>query len=154
EEATKAANEAISIYREHSSDAVRLLCAYRLVQWIGQSPNETILEEALKLRPQLPNGEHPLLASILHVHAGFLVASGNGAEAEKLARRALDMHRRLDPPGHIETAWCIFTLSRALETQNKFSDAEAGYREALQMFVNMYGDRTDVWGPQYCLKSL
>jgi serine/threonine protein kinase/Tfp pilus assembly protein PilF len=104
---------------------------------------ERVHEQALAVAIQNP-GESFDKASLLHRFAGMRNQQGRFADAEKIAREAVEMHRQMRGNHHPETAWALTMLARALQGQQKLADAETTFREALAIFHRCYGESHDV----------
>ena len=76
--------------------------------------------------------------SMIHGVADVRNNQARYAEAESLARNALEMHRRLHGADHPETAWALFTLGVSLRNQQKLDEAETAQREAIRIFSKYY----------------
>ena len=98
---------------------------------------ERVTQEALDVARQ-SGQEFPDQANLLHRYADMKIRQGHFAEAEQLARQAVDMHRRLHGDQHPETAWGLKTLAKALRAQQKLAEAEAAVREALAIFRHQF----------------
>jgi serine/threonine protein kinase len=141
-EAADAAREALRIYRASATYGSPVLRASAVLQRVLISLNrldeaQTVTEEAMALTRDSA-GEYREIAVILHGQADLLVKLGRYSEAEQAARQAVQMHRRLNGPGHPETAWGLRALADALGKQKEYSRAEDALREALTIFRQRY----------------
>jgi tetratricopeptide (TPR) repeat protein len=141
-DAEHAAREALRIYRNRGVAGSPHLKASAVLQRIliasGRLDEaEAVAEEALALASDTRT-EYPEVAVILQAQADLLVHRGQYREAELVARRAVDMHRRLHGPAHPETAWGLFSLGDSLLWQRKLPQAEQTFREALSIFRQRY----------------
>jgi tetratricopeptide (TPR) repeat protein len=60
-------------------------------------------------------------------------------EAESLARRALDLARRVLPPAHPLLAVCLNNLGQIQRFQGQYLEAEKSYREAINVWKGAFG---------------
>jgi tetratricopeptide (TPR) repeat protein len=97
-----------------------------------------VANEALALAGDPKNSDYLELPNILHTLADSNSTQGKYEEAEKWARQAVEIHRRLHGNQHPETAWGLWALGTALRGQQKFVDAEPPLREALSIFREYY----------------
>jgi tetratricopeptide (TPR) repeat protein len=142
-EAETCLRDALVIYRKHNSDhqsIVRALWALQdlLLRQSRLVEAEQVANEALALTSDTKDSESAELPLILHNLANVKSNDGNHQEAEELARRAVEMHRRLHGDHHPETAWGLWVLGQSLIGQKKFPDAEPPLREALAIFREYY----------------
>jgi serine/threonine protein kinase len=147
-EAEDAAREAVRIYRASGTTGVPIFQAAAVLQRVLISTQQfdeaqAVAEEALA-QARASGAEYPDIAVILHGQADLYVQLGRFPDAEIVARKAVDMHRRLHGPNHPETGWGLRTLGRALLLQQKLPEAESAFREALAIFRRQYtvGHRT------------
>jgi tetratricopeptide (TPR) repeat protein len=98
---------------------------------------EAVTKEALA-QAHTSGAEYPEIAVILHGQSDLLRMLGRYPEAEQAAHQAVDKHRRLNGPGHPETAWGLCSLGHALAKQQKYAEAEVAFREALGIFRKPY----------------
>jgi tetratricopeptide (TPR) repeat protein len=142
QEAEEAAREALRIYRIRSVTGSQTLQASAVLQralisLVRYDEAQTVANEALILA-QSTGREYPEIAVILHGQADVFVDQQRFADAEKVARQAVDVHRRLHGPKHTETAWGLLSLGNALRMQRKYPEAETALREALDIFRERY----------------
>jgi tetratricopeptide (TPR) repeat protein len=102
------------------------------------SEAEQVANEALALAGNPKDSDYLELPNILHSLADSKSTRGKYDEAEKWARQAVEIHRRLEGNHHPETAWGLSVLGTALRGQQKFVEAEAALREALAIFREYY----------------
>ena len=100
---------------------------------------DEVAEQILAIARQQPD-RFPELANVLHHYADSALNQGDKVKAERLAREALALHRKVHGDSHPETGWGLFQLGRALQEQVKLDEAEACYREALTIFRKQYND--------------
>jgi serine/threonine protein kinase len=150
-EAESQLNEALDIYRQCGVDGAPLFHALEVLQHVlinaGRHDDaERATQQALAVADQA-HAEFPDQANLLHRYAGLKVRQGHFAEAEQIALRSVDMHRRLHGERHPETAFGLRDLARALSPQRKYAEAEQAVREALQIFRRLFPeDHTNVRG--------
>jgi CHAT domain-containing protein/tetratricopeptide (TPR) repeat protein len=104
------------------------------------------LEVVRRLYPkaEYPDG-HADLATAVSNLAAVMVALGKPADAEPLAREALDMQRRLYKGDHNNVAVSLNNLATLYAEQGKLVEAEPLYKEALEMTKRLFpGDHPDV----------
>jgi tetratricopeptide (TPR) repeat protein len=101
----------------------------------GDAVAEQILAIARKQQERFPE-----LANVLHQYADSALNQGDKVKAERLAREALALHRKVHGESHPETGWGLFELGRALQEQLKLDEAEVCYREAMTIFRKQYND--------------
>src|SRR5262249_24555727 len=137
-EAERTAREAVEMYRRAGISGRPLVKALWILQLqlanrSAYGEEEAVFNEALAIAKA--NGtEDPELANIMHRHAPLLAARGDLEGAEQLARRAVEMHRRLHGNLHPETAYGLADLGRVLRDQGKLGEAESAFRESLAIF--------------------
>jgi len=140
----KVAREALAIQRKLSARDPNLLLANLHLLQVSLSAQrrydeaEEIAEQALAIAHAQPN-PLPGEASIRRDLAGIAIARGNLTKAERLAREALSLHRKLQGEDHLATGAGWETLGNVLYHQKKFDQAENCYREALAIFVKSHG---------------
>jgi eukaryotic-like serine/threonine-protein kinase len=138
---------ALAIYRARGIEGERVIRALWTLEWNlnGQghagAPDkwdqiEPVLHEALAEAAKTPDVEFPKIATIYSALAEVASRRAQYAEAERIARAALAMHRKSHPDS-LETAWCYFTLGGALAMQGKFTEALAVQKQALTMMRNV-----------------
>jgi serine/threonine protein kinase len=116
---------------ENAQDAAEARSVY--------TEGQALVQEALAIA-RAEATEYPELANMLHRHAPLMSKQGDPVEAERCARQAVDMHRRLHGDEHLETAYGLADLGRVLRDRKKFRDAENAFRQALEIFRRYYGD--------------
>lgn len=90
------------------------------------------LTEALRLREEALGAEHPDTLESMDTLAGVLANQDRLDEAERLARRSLDIHRRVMGPDHPESVAAMDALARILREQGRLAEAEPINVEAVQ----------------------
>ncbi|MCA9172102.1 MAG: tetratricopeptide repeat protein, partial [Planctomycetales bacterium] len=80
----------------------------------------------------------PVLASVLHNLAQAYAMQRQYVEAEKYARRAVELHRQVNGCEHVETGWGLDALGRALMGQGRSAEAATVFQEALAIFYRHY----------------
>jgi serine/threonine protein kinase/tetratricopeptide (TPR) repeat protein len=143
-ESEAAVREALRIYKDRGTTGRPVLHAMFLLEkcLAGQGKNdqaEAVGTEAVALCKS-NNSESPELANILHRLADQKQLRRKYAEAEALALRSVEMHRRLHGNGHPQTAYGLATLGRALRSLNKNAEAERACRESLDIFRRSYDE--------------
>jgi tetratricopeptide (TPR) repeat protein len=137
------AREALAIYRKVGAppQEIAALDVLSLAIWNQDADVDgrlaPVAQEIFDIAQRNPDG-FPQLADLLHRLANRATARGDYLEAERLARRSVALHRKLQGNHHPETAWGLFELGRALGGQRKFEEAEASYDEALAIFRRYY----------------
>jgi serine/threonine protein kinase len=136
------AREALEIYRKRGISGQRVISALFPLQRtlimdkrFGEA--DAVTEEAFAIA-RSKSIESPELASMIHGLADVRNNQSRYPEAESLARKALEMHRRLRGAEHPETAWALFTLGVSLRNQQKLTEAEATLRESVRIFSRYY----------------
>jgi eukaryotic-like serine/threonine-protein kinase len=135
--------EALEIYRKRGATGQPVISALwvlqKLVSAQGQEKEvNAVTAQALAIADQSPGVGFSELASMIHGLAELKNGQSRFAEAETLAQRAVEMHRRLRSADHPETAWALVSLGTALRGQQKLTEAEAALREALRIFRKYY----------------
>ena len=130
--------EALEIYRQRGETGGPLFHALEILQHVLISSGrddeaERVTQQALAVASHADE-ELPDQANLLHRYATLKIKQGNFAEGEKLAHKAVDMHRRLHGERHPETGWALKTLASALVPQQKLAEAEAALHESLAIF--------------------
>jgi tetratricopeptide (TPR) repeat protein len=59
---------------------------------------------------------------------------GQVAEAEKLAREAIELHRQVNGADHPQTGWALYALGEVLDKQGRSSEAQSCFQETLRIF--------------------
>jgi tetratricopeptide (TPR) repeat protein len=97
----------------------------------GDNEAERHYRRALAIRQAITGPEHPRVADQLHELAGELARQGRLAEAETLARQALDLSIRTNGPRHqvIATAR-LPLLANVLDRARRYREADETYRAA------------------------
>jgi hypothetical protein len=94
------------------------------------------LAAALRLREEALGEEHPDTLSSMDQLAGVLTDQGRVNEAEPLARRSLDLHRRLKGDDHTDTVAAMNLVTRVLTAQNRLDEADPVATAALQICLS------------------
>jgi hypothetical protein len=142
-EKERSVREALAIYRKQNSDPRLIVEALWTLQrcLIDQSrlaEAEEVANDALELAGDEEESDYAELANILTGLADAKLIEGKTAAAERLARRAVAVHRRLHGDHHPETAWGLLGLGLALQEQRKFAEAEKPLRESLAILRERY----------------
>jgi tetratricopeptide (TPR) repeat protein len=107
----------------------------------GETDEAVPLLESVAARRRRINPLHPELATTLGNLGAALVARGRFADAEPVLSEAVALHTKVRGPNGAGTLGARNTLCYALEGQQKWADAEKGYRAVLN-------DRRKVEGQQ------
>src|SRR5262249_35447269 len=143
-EAEKAATEALAIRQKlGASDPALMLANLHLLQNIAAGQHrydeaEEFAHQALAIARAQPNplsGE----ASVLRTSADTALLQGDFPKAERLAREALALHRKLQGDDHLATGAGWVALGNVVYRQKKFDEAQKYYREAMPIFVKRVG---------------
>jgi tetratricopeptide (TPR) repeat protein len=134
--------EALEIYRRRRIAGGPLFHALGILQYVlitqGRYDDaERVIQQALDVARQAGK-EFPDHGNLLHCYADLKIRQGDFAEAEKLASQSIDLHRRLRGDQNPDTGWALWTLSRALEPQQKLAGAETAMREAVAIFGHQF----------------
>jgi tetratricopeptide (TPR) repeat protein len=97
------------------------------------------LKAILEIARRRP-GDYPEVADVTHWLADQLNREGDFVRAERMARKAITLHRKLQGVDHPETAWGLSTLANALSNQKKFDEAKRCYLEAIAIFQKYHRD--------------
>ena len=98
------------------------------------------LREAAQMQKDLRKGKpHPAYAQAIDNLAFVLMETGRFAEAEPLARLALEMKRTLYGQEHPETSASLNNLAYILESQRRFDEAEVAYQDSLSINRKLLG---------------
>jgi serine/threonine protein kinase/tetratricopeptide (TPR) repeat protein len=73
------------------------------------SEGDEVAEQILAIARQQPE-RFPELASVLHHYADSALSQGDKVKAERLAREAVALHRKVHGDSHPETGWGLFVL--------------------------------------------
>jgi DNA-binding winged helix-turn-helix (wHTH) protein len=92
---------------------------------------ESHLQTALQLAREVHGETHEATVAAVHQLALLRIAQHRFEDAEQLARRALEMHRRLPEPGTARAALLTSTLAWALIEQGRAPEAISQMDEAL-----------------------
>lgn len=123
-------------------------CQAKLLDTIGQlyqsiglyDREQSLLEEALKMRRQQLGNEHLDVAASLSHLGEMEQLKGNYARSEPLLREALDLRRKLLGAEHKDVAESLDNLGSLLVDRGKFSKAELMLREALALRRKLLGE--------------
>jgi serine/threonine protein kinase len=146
EEAETQVRAALEIYRQRGVSGAPVIHALRILQDVlissaavtGRDDEaERVTEEALAVAHSTGK-DYPELATMLHRYAAMRTGQARFAEAEQIARQAVDMHRRVHKSPHPELAYGLTTLAKSLHEQRKIEAAESAYRESLAVFRRCY----------------
>jgi tetratricopeptide (TPR) repeat protein len=146
EEAETQVRAALEIYRQRGISGAPVIHALRILQDVlissalvtGRDDEaERVTQDALAIARR-GGQEFPELATMLHRYAAMRTGQARYAEAEQIARQAVDMHRRVHKSPHPELAHGLVTLAKALHQQRKIEEAESAYREGLAVFRHCY----------------
>jgi tetratricopeptide (TPR) repeat protein len=100
---------------------------------------EEVAEGALAIANDL-SIQPPELTRIVHEKARSALNLNELAKAERLARQAVELHRKLNGTHHPETGWGIDTLGLVLLAQERYAEAEPCFREALAIFRGQFDE--------------
>jgi serine/threonine protein kinase len=136
--------EALAIDRQLGVGGRPLIETLWALVWLqvyqGQDAKaERTAQEALTIAREVPGADGPVVANILHTLADSKVRRRAFAEAEPLARDAVEAHRRWHGAEHPETGWGLLILAKALAGQDNFDEAVANFRAGLNIFRKHYG---------------
>ncbi len=134
---------ALSIYRARGIGGEPVIRALWTLQWslveqgYAGSPEkwdqiEPVVNEALAEAAKWPGVDFPKLASIYSGLAGVKLRQSRYADAESIAREAVEMHLRSHPES-LEAAWGYYTLGDVLRTRGKFTEALEAEKKVLTM---------------------
>jgi tetratricopeptide (TPR) repeat protein len=84
--------------------------------------------------------EHPAVADALVIRANVIRRMGKMAEAEVLAREALEISKRVCGPRDPITARALLVLSQAIGHQGRAHESELVHREILSIRKGLWGD--------------
>jgi serine/threonine protein kinase/Tfp pilus assembly protein PilF len=102
-----------------------------------------LYHEALSIRRKaFPNG-HGTIATTLNNIAGIHLRRADLPAAEPLLSEALEM-ARIKIPTHPDLAYILMNVGRLRELQGKIAEAEALFREALEMRTRLYGPGSEL----------
>ena len=87
--------------------------------------------QALTMREQLPDPEHPNVAQSLNNLAGLYRAQGRYAKAEPLYERALTIDEKALGPEHPDLATDLNNLAGLYSAQGRYGNAEPLYQRSL-----------------------
>jgi tetratricopeptide (TPR) repeat protein len=101
---------------------------------------EVLIREALTIRRALYGNRHSLVASNLSILASLLASKAGSAEAaDSLFREAEAVLRAAYPDGHLSLSLTLRDHGRQLQRLNRWSDAQAIMREALELRRRLTG---------------
>jgi serine/threonine protein kinase len=131
--------EALRIYNGRPTDPQPVICALWRLEVLLTEENRydeaaAAAQQALALAENYPEREFPDIANVLHDLAQIRIGQGSFVEAEQLARRSVDLHRRLRASQHPETAYALRKLGVALHLQGRSQEAIPYLRESLLIF--------------------
>ena len=99
-----------------------------------------LLNSALKMWTDLRGAESPEIAETLGLLSLVKLVDGDQQECEVLARRCLDMSRRLYPGDHLQKAIALECEAKALSGLGRGGEAEPLIRAAVDMYRRLEGD--------------
>jgi serine/threonine protein kinase/tetratricopeptide (TPR) repeat protein len=143
-DAEKSAREALAIRQTLGDcDPTLMIANLHLLQNIAASQHrfgeaEEFAQQALEIARAQPN-PLPGEASILRTSADTALLQGDFVKAERLAREALALHRKLQGDDHLATGADWTALGNVLYRRSEFDEAEKCYRQALAIFVKRVG---------------
>ena len=79
------------------------------------------------------DSERSRVPGIMHKLAAAKLQQGQVAEAEKLARESIELHRQVNGADHPQTGWALFVLGKALAEQGRPSEALPCFQESLRI---------------------
>ncbi|MCP4662791.1 MAG: serine/threonine protein kinase, partial [bacterium] len=89
-----------------------------------------LLEESLRLRRELYDGDHPLVARVLNNLAAWHYHAGEYEQAGTLYQESLEMRRRLGQKG-VDLVKAMSNLASILMTRGEYPRAEELYQQVL-----------------------
>jgi tetratricopeptide (TPR) repeat protein len=102
---------------------------------------ETFFKKSLDMRRKLfGDGDERVALSLLNLSRCAL--RDHPKKALALAEDALDLRRRLLPPGHYDIAWALAAKAEAEGSLDQFEEAESAYQTAWMMFEKSLGAET------------
>lgn len=96
-------------------------------------------EAAYESREQAQTALHTVGAGLLSLQARFCIDEGNYEQAEPLLQCALAIHKSLLGRTHPDVAVSLYNLASLYDNQFRFLEAEALFREALDIFEATLG---------------
>src|SRR5262249_43992743 len=137
--ARAALDEALNLHRQADSASQPVIEAMVSLQMVARAEHQAdeaaqLLAEARELARALPGGDDPGRACMRPVQAPSLREAGQPAEAERLAREAVAMHRRTRKPIDVELGHGLAEWGRCLQALKRYAEAEAPVNEALAVF--------------------
>jgi len=93
----------------------------------------SVLGEALSLRVDVLEPEHPATIATLHHLAEAIQKTGDFAEAERLYRQALETERKARGPDSLEVAGLLDKLAEITQTKGDYRECEQLLRQALSI---------------------
>ena len=138
------ARAALAIYRKldrPTIDIISILADLQLFLEFQRkySEAEEIGQQVLSMAGGHPE-QFPQVANVLHRLADCARSQGDDPKAERLARQSVALHRKVHGDSHVETAWGLYELGRALQNQLKLDESEACYRDAISILRKQYKD--------------
>jgi serine/threonine-protein kinase len=101
---------------------------------------EVLIREALTIRRALYGNHHSLVASNLNMLASLLASKpGNAVAVDSLFRESEAVLRAAYPDGHLSLSLTLRNHGRQLQRLNRWSDAQALMREALELRRRLLG---------------
>ena len=98
------------------------------------------LTTALKMWTDIRGDESPEIVETLGLLSLVRLVETDGNEAESLARRCLDMSRRLYPGDHVQKGIALECMAKALIEQGKSAEGEPLIREAVALYRRLEGE--------------
>ncbi len=100
------------------------------------------LTTALKMWTDLRGDESPEIVEALGLLSLVRLVEADRDEAESLARRCLDMSRRLYPNDHAQKGIALECMAKALIEKGKSAEGEPLIREAVAMYRRLEGENS------------
>ena len=147
-EAAKLYAEALSVMRAAVGDrhpAVALVMNNQAITLRDQgdvAQARDLLEQALVIRRDALGARHEMVGLNLNDLGQLLYRQGDHATAERYFMEALDAY----PADHHWRGSTYYNLARLREAQDRFDDAERGYRDAIRIQSAFHGPDHDLVG--------
>ena len=145
EQAFNSIEESLAILRRNSSPPEptlkALLTLLNFLSWNGRFQEaDEIANEALTLAGDLDSTELACVADLATSVSRAKFGLGDLATSEAMARKGVELQRRLYGENHPQTALGLTQLGLVLRQQDRLSEAELAQRQALAILRQHYGD--------------
>jgi tetratricopeptide (TPR) repeat protein len=107
--------------------------------FFNDPPNtQELFDELMELAAAMGDTRSAKLGVVVHNHALWKRGRKEFDDAERLARRAVELHLQINGPDHPETGYGYHYLGRCLKSKGGLAGAEDAFRRSLSVFEKNY----------------